>query len=146
MNDDKLVGFCILHVDDFLVAGSSDSLRELVRKLNGRFKFRKLESNRFKFTGLNIEQQEYTLLVDQIDFINGIKPIISLRAGKKSSEEKVNKEEMKQYCGLTGQLDWAAENTRSDLAYDVREMATRNKDASLKDIQKKNKVLKKAQK
>ena len=145
VKDGKLVGLCILHVDDFLVAGSSDFLKALDRKLHGRFKFGKVESNRFKFTGLNIEQQEYTILVDQIDFINGIKPIISLRAGKKNSDEKLNKEEMKLYRGLTGQLSWAAENTRPDLAYDVREMATRNKDASLKDIQKANKVLKKAQ-
>ena len=57
MNDDKLVGFCILHVDDFLVAGSSDFLRGLDRKLNERFKFGKVESNRFKFTGLNIEHR-----------------------------------------------------------------------------------------
>ena len=146
MKDGKLVGLCILHVDDFLVAGNSNFLRALDRKLNGRFKFGKVESNRFKFTGLNIEQQEYTILVDQIEFINGIKPIFSPRTGKKSSDEKLNKEEMKLYRGLTGQLSWAADNTRPDLAYDVRELATRNKYASLKDIQKANKVLKKAQK
>ena len=84
--------------------------------------------------------------MDQIDFINGIRPISSLRDGKKSAAEKLNKEEMKLYRGLTGQLSWAADNTRPDLAYDVRELATKTKDACLKDLHKANKVLKKAQK
>ena len=73
--------------------------------------------------------------MDQFDFINGIRPISSLRAGLKKSVEKLNKEEMKACRGLTGQLSWAADNTRPDLAYDVRELATKTKDACLKDIQ-----------
>ena len=83
--------------------------------------------------------------MDQIDFINGIKPISSLRAGKKNSGEKLSKVEMKLYRGLIGQLSWAAEHTRPDIAYDVRELATKTKEACLKDFQKANKVRKKAQ-
>jgi hypothetical protein len=146
VKDGKLEGLCILHVDDFLVAGQSNFLTALDIQLHGRFKFGKIESRRFKFTGLNIEQKEdHTIMVDQIDFINGIRPISSLRAGLKRSDEKLNKEEMKAYRGLTGQLSWAADNTRPDLAYDVRELATKTKDACLKDLQRANKVLKKAQ-
>ena len=146
VKDGELIGLCILHVDDFLVAGKSSFMNALDRTLNGRFKFGKVETNKFKFTGLNIQQLENTILVDQIDFINGIKPIFSPRAGKKDSCEKLNKQEIKLYRGITGQLSWAADNTRPDLAYDVRELATRTKDATLKDILKANKVLKKAQK
>ena len=72
-----------MHVEDFLVAGNSNFLWALDRKLKGRFKFGKVENNRFKFTGLNIEQQGYTILLDQIEFTNGIKPIFSPRAGRK---------------------------------------------------------------
>ena len=36
-------------------------------------------------------------MVDQIDFINGIRPIYSLSAGLKSSDETLNKEEIKVY-------------------------------------------------
>ena len=146
VKNDNLVGLCVLHVDDFLVAGKPSFLSALDQQLQGRFKFGKVESDRFKFTGLNIEQtNDHIILVDQIEFINGIKPISSLRAGKMNSWEKLNKEEMKVYRGLTGQLSWAAENTRPDLAYDVRELATKTKEACLKDLQRANKVLKKAQ-
>ena len=57
--------------------------------------------------------------------------------------EKLNKEEFKSYRGLTGQLSWVASNTRPDIASDVRELATRNKIATLNDIKIANKILKK---
>ena len=50
-----------------------------------------------------------------------------------------------EYRALTGQLSWAAENTRPDIAFDVRELSVRNKEACYNDIKKANKVLKKAQ-
>ena len=60
--------------------------------------------------------------------------------------EKLSKKKFTEYRALTGQLSWAAENTRPDLCFDVRELSTRNKEASFADLRKANKVLKKAQK
>ena len=59
---------------------------------------------------------------------------------------KLPKDKFTEYRALTGQLSWAAENTRPDLCFDVRELSTRNKDASYSDLKKANKALKKAQK
>ena len=39
----QLEGLCILHVDDFLVAGKSNFLSALDNQLKGRFKFGKVE-------------------------------------------------------------------------------------------------------
>ena len=72
-----------------------------------------------------------------------MKPIQCSRVGPK--DEKLNKTEFKAYRGLTGQISWAAQNTRPDLAFDARDLATRNKDATLEDLKYANKVLKKAQ-
>ena len=52
----------------------------------------------------------------------------------------------KGYRAITGQLSWAAEMTRPDISFDVRELSSRNKEATFGDILKANKVLKKAQK
>lgn len=138
----KLIGMCILHVDDFLVGGTNAFLNELSTKLRGRFTFGKTESGSFKYTGLNIEQKDDGIYVDQIEYIESIKPIDIKRVGDKDS--KLNKEEFKKYRALTGQLSWAAGNTRPDLAFDVRELATRNKHATLDDLRNANKILKKA--
>ena len=60
----------ILHVDDFLVARSSEFLRLLSTKLKKRFTFGETELIKFKFTGLNIEQTQDGIYVDQIEYIN----------------------------------------------------------------------------
>ena len=142
--DGDIFGMTILHVDDFLVAGNSQFMKMMSSTLKKRFPFGKTEFDKFKFTGLNIEQTEEGIYVDQIDYIENIQPISSYRMDVQEDEE-LNKSEFKSYRGLTGQLNWAAENTRPDLAFDVRFLATRNKDAKISDIKNANKIRKRAQ-
>ena len=112
--------------------------------MKNRFTFGKTEYTKFKFTGLNIEQTSNGIFVDQIDYIKNIQAIYSQRMDAEKNEP-LNKAEFKAYRGLTGQLNWAAENTRPDIAFDVRFLATRNKCAIISDIKNANKILKKAQ-
>ena len=42
------------------------------------------------------------------------------------------------YRVLTGQLSWAAKMTRPDISFDVRELSSRNKEATFGDILKAN--------
>ena len=142
IKDGILIGLCLLHVDDFLVGGSPEFHELLGRRLQGRFTFGKIEEQKFKFTGLNIEQTKEGIFVDQIDFIKALEPITTKRVANK--DEKLNTNEFKSYRGITGQLAWAASNTRPDLANDVRDLATKNKNATFADIKIANKVLKKA--
>ena len=134
----------ILHVDDFLVAGSPEFLRLISAKLQKRFTFGRTELCMFKFTGLNKEQTQDGIYVDQIEYINQIQPISSHRMDAKDNED-LNKTEFKAYRGLTGQLNWVAKSSRPDRAFDTRHLATRNKNAKIADIKNANKILKKAQ-
>ena len=83
------------------------------------------------------------ILVDQNENIQSIKPIKVDKFADKNA--KLSKDKFAQYRALTGQLSWAAENTRPDLAFDARSLSTRNKEATYKDLHEANKVLKKAQ-
>ena len=139
----KLYGMTVLHVDDFLVAGSPEFLSRLSTQLEKRFTFGRTEFTKFKFTGLNIEQTADGIYVDQVDYIRNIQPISSFRMDA-HSESNLTKTEFKACRGLTGQLNWAAECTRPDLAFDVRYLSTRNKCATIADIANANKILKKA--
>ena len=56
-NDELLVD-CLLHVDDFLVGGTEEFHRILSSKLKGRFTLGKIETGKFKFTGLHIQQNK----------------------------------------------------------------------------------------
>ena len=46
---------------------------------------------------------------------------------------------------MTGQLAWAADNTRPDISFDARELSTKNRVETYGDLKHANKVLKKAQ-
>ena len=110
-----------------------------------KFTFGKVQSSKFKYTGLNIDQKpDGTIYIDQNDYIQSLQPIIIDKPSDKS--EKWTKKMFKEYRALTGQLSWAAEMTRPDLSFDARELSTKNKQATYGDILKANKVLKKAQK
>ena len=134
---------CILHVDDFLLAGNETFYKLVQEKLLSRFTFGKVESGSFRFTGLNIKQTSEGIFVDQNDYVQSLEPIDVEKLV--DPKESLPKEKFAAYRALTGQLNWAAENTRPDLAFDARELSTKNKSATYADIQYANKVLKKAQ-
>ena len=142
-NNGELSGICILHVDDFLLGGNHYFFSLVESKLIGRFTFGKIEVENFKFTGLNIQQTAEGILVDQNEYIQSIKPIKIDKFADKNT--KLSNDKFAQYRALTGQLSWAAENTRPDLAFDTRSLSTKNKEATYKDLYEANKVLKKAQ-
>ena len=139
----KLIGMVILHVDDFLVAGTTEFFQIVKKKLIGRFTFGKIEFGSFKFTGLNIKQTSEGILVDQNDYVQSLEPIKLEKVADKY--EKLSKKKFTEFRGLIGQLSWAAENTRPDIAFDTRELSTKNKEATYGDLKDINKVLKKAQ-
>ena len=144
VKENKLLGLCIVHVDDFLMGGNQEFFNILNNTLLTKFTFGKMECKRFKYTGLNIEQKEDgSIFVDQNEYIQSLKPIELEKAVDKKM--KLPKKKFTEYRALTGQLSWAAENTRPDLAFDVRELSVRNKEACYNDVKKANKILKKAQ-
>ena len=60
----------MFHVDDVLSAGS-EKFGTVMEKLRTKYKFGRIESKSFVFTGLNIHQDEnMEITVDQSDFIN----------------------------------------------------------------------------
>ena len=143
IKDGKLIGLCILHVDDFLISGNYTFHNIIEEKLVGRFTFGKIELGNFRFTGLDIKQTDEGIFVDQNEYIQSLEPIKIDKLVEPN--EKLSKKKFAEYRALTGQLNWAAENTRPDLAFDARELSTKNKDANYGDLKNANKVLKKAQ-
>ena len=71
----KLHGLCVLHVDDFLIGGDSYFYDIVQNNLVDKFTFGKIEMEQFKFTGLNIQQTEEGIHVDQDEYVKSIKPI-----------------------------------------------------------------------
>ena len=125
-NNGELSGICILHVDDFLLGGNTYFFSLVESKLIGRFTFGKIEVENFKFTGLNIQQTQEGILVDQNEYIQSIKPIKNDKSADKNT--KLSNDKFALYR-----------------AFDTQSLSTKNKEATYKDLYDANKVLKKAQ-
>ena len=59
-------------------------------------------------------------------------------------DTKLDKQKLKEFRAASGKITWLAEQTRPDLAFDVIDMSSHNKDATVKDVRTMNKIMRKA--
>ena len=141
--DGKLQGIISLHVDDFQGAGTEVFQNDIMDRLENAFKISKKEIKDFKYTGVQIHQEDNgEVILSQKEYLASIEAIPV--DPKAENEAKLNKPQFKEFRAASGKITWLAEQTRPDLAYDVIDMTSHNKDASIKDIKDMNKVIKKA--
>ena len=135
-------GIICLYVDDFLWAGENCFQAEVVEKLSDKFLIGKSASNSFKYIGLNIvnTMQGYTT-VDQFDYVQTVKPIVISRHRMNNKSSELSEKEKTEYKSLVGQLNWISTQTRPDIAFDVCEMSTLLKKATVSDLIRLNKII-----
>ena len=140
--NDQLEGVICLYVDDFLWAGSPLFKAQIVDRLSDLFLIGTAASKAFKYVGLNIAvANDGCTTVDQFEYTQAIQPIAisSKRAMAKSSD--LSEREKAEYRALVGQLNWVATHTRPDIAFDVCELGVNYKEATVSDLIRLNKVI-----
>ena len=70
-----LCGFCVLHVDDFLIVGNSLFHQNVISKLVSEFVVNSRKSGKFTYVGWDINQTKNYIEIDQMTYQEGIKPI-----------------------------------------------------------------------
>ena len=63
---------------------------------------------------------------------------------KTNTERELSRLEYKAFRGVTGKLNWLQEQTRPDLAFDSLQMSMKTKNAKVSDLNKINKIVRKA--
>ena len=63
------------HVDDFRWAGSDEFKANVLDSLWKKYRVGKVFLKAFTYTGINISQDNDNIALNQIDYINSIKPI-----------------------------------------------------------------------
>ena len=140
MMEEKLEGFLMFHVDDVLSAGSEKFL-PILEKLRAKYKFGRIESKSFVFTGLNIHQDEnMEITVDQSDFIEKLE---INEYGRDEPPNMLNEDENRLVRKSQGQLSWLATQTRPDISFDAFQLSTVLNRATQKDGKVANKIIKK---
>ena len=74
-DNQNLSGVLLTHVDDFLYAGTTSVIQKVIDPLCKHFEISHQSTTAFKYIGLDIEQNSHGIYLDQIDYIEGIKPI-----------------------------------------------------------------------
>ena len=98
------------------------------------FMIGRMDEGAFSYIGLNIETNPEGITLDQIDFIEKRLKTAKLRGGENS--RLLDKDETQLLRRLTGKINWAATQTRPDVAYTVVELSMNFKKACLEDLKK----------
>ena len=73
--DGKLQGLSLMHVDDFLYAGSQNFRKRVVYKIMQKYEMGKHQSGNFKYVGIEIIQTTEGIKVQHNLYIDGVKEI-----------------------------------------------------------------------
>ena len=103
-------GVINVHVDDFITMGTESFYNNVVNKLKTKFNFSKIERGEdgFRFTGVDIKTTSNGIIMNQDVYASCIQ---ELEIPKGDNNDLLNKEQFKQFRGLTGKLIWLSEQT-----------------------------------
>ena len=73
----------------------------------------------FKNLGLNINQYNTEIMLDQNEYIDSLDYINISKNRKQQKNDKLSSDEIDELRSLVGQLGWVAGQTRPDLAFEV---------------------------
>ena len=116
-NSENLNGIICVHVDDFLWTGSKWFEQNIISKLRDVFHVGKEACESFRYLGLNLIQENETIVLSQTDYAKSMKTVPILKERMKSS--LLMSEEQTILRSKIGQLLWLTKQTRHDIAFDV---------------------------
>eukprot|EP00435_Cladocopium_sp_Y103_P001498 s4960_g1.t1 len=140
-NKNQPEGLIGVHVDDGLCCGSPRFHAKLA-ELESWYPFGSKKSRNFTFTGLKIAQQaDQSIWVSQEQYVKDIHPIKISRDRKLTPQAPVNEEERQGLRALVGSLQYAAVNTRPDLAARLGWLQSQINKAVISTLIEGNKIL-----
>ena len=142
IRDNELQGVIVSHVDDLLHAGSGVFEEEVMMPLRQRFIMGRVESQNFRYVGLNVSQSEMHEIEVDLNHYLPVKefPNVKTRHGVDKTEE-LNGEEYSLFRSMVGAANWMVMGTRPDVGYDVLELSTKSRSACVGDLRRAEKML-----
>ena len=139
-----LAGLMALHVDDFIYGGSTEFTKDVISKLVSVFEISVQNCSNFKYVGLNLVQTSNGIMIDQDKYVKSTVECVDISSSRVlDKDELLTEVERKQLKRLCGQLLWVSNNTRPDVCYEVSTLCNAGKNATVSDLLKVNKLVKK---
>ena len=143
-NNGMLEGIFVMHVDDFLFAGTDAFNKTVIDPIVRKYKVGKRQVDNFRYVGLDIIQDESGIRVNQNEYGTEIQeiPISSRRKSDRTSP--LNKQEMHTLRATAGQLNWMATQTRPDMSFDALELNMSRHHSTVEQVLRANKAVRQA--
>ena len=132
-NARKLSGIIYRHVDDFLHAGD-EYLEKIMVNLRRRFVAGKVEERSFNYIGFRIIQESNAIILDQSRYVENMKNKVIDPKRAQDKQSKLTSEEQTEYRQLIGQINWAVQGTRPDMAFEQIDLSTKLKEGTINDL------------
>ena len=88
-----------------------------IQKLRERFYAGKVEEKVFGYIGFKVEQRENGIILDQSDYMYNLNFPTQDSRHTTNTSDILNSEEQSLYRQIVGQINWAVQGSRSDLAF-----------------------------
>jgi hypothetical protein len=145
-SDGTVHGLIGMHVDDGLCAGDQ-VFQDTLDLLEQKFPFGSKRETDFVFTGIHIHQDDqYNIHLDQTEYVRNIEPIHIDRTRRAKEQLEVSDSERQGLRGLIGSLQYAATNTRPDVAAKLSFLQSKINCAKISDLLDANRLLGEAKK
>ena len=138
----NLEGFIIVYVDHFLRAGTENFKQTVISQLKETFHIGRIENTMFNFLGLKQNQTNEGITVDQYDYIRSLQMIKIDPLKKRDLNQPLTLIETDLLRSKIDQLLWINNQTRPDTGFEVCQIASNLKNATIKDLIIVNKIIK----
>ena len=143
-NNGKLEGIFVMHVDDFLFAGTEDFNKNVIEPIASKYKVGKRMIDNFRYLGLSVTQDGSSVKVNQNDYGAEMEEIPVSSSRKSDRTSPLNKQEIHSLRATAGQLNWLATQTRPDLSYEALELNMSKQHPTVDQLLRANKAVRKA--
>ena len=142
----QIAGILGIHVDDG-IGGGNQQFHDVINQLEKKYPFGAKKINSFTFTGIDLTQKEdHSIIMSQSTYVRKIKHI-PIEPNRKTQEElDVTENGRGLLRGLVGSLQYAAVNTRPDLASRLSQLQSSINKAKIENLLEANKLLHEAKK
>ena len=139
----EIVGHLVSHVDDFVYTGTAMWLRDVIDMIKKRFNISSECHGTFKYLGLNVNQTEGEIGMDQKHYVAKLQEIPIVNERKALVNANLTAEEKSSLKSLSGQMLWVTSQTRPDMAYETCIMSNSGKTPTVRKIIDANKAVRK---
>ena len=126
-------------MDNFNSMGTEEFHKKVTDPVQNMYELGQVKDHKYRFNGVDIKDTEEGVEINQNSYCYSLREI-KIGDGR-SNDVPLTTQELKEFRRAIGKLNCLQESTRPDLSYDTLSLSMKNRDATVGDLKKMNKVI-----